>query len=42
MVSERLRKELGFRDVVTHLEPEEGHRTEWRPEKADPGAQGPR
>lgn len=36
MVTDRIRKELGFRDVVTHLEPEEGHRTEWRPEKARP------
>lgn len=33
MVTDRLRKELGFRDVVTHLEPVLGHRTDWRPEK---------
>lgn len=33
MVADRLRKELGFRDVVTHLEPLEGHRTDWRPER---------
>lgn len=33
MVADRLRQELGFRDVVTHVEPPTGHRTGWRPNK---------
>jgi cation diffusion facilitator family transporter len=32
LVTDRLREEFGFRDVVTHVEPPPGHRTDWRPE----------
>lgn len=31
LVADRLRGELGLRDVVTHVEPPVGHRTDWRP-----------
>ncbi len=31
MVVDRLRQELGLEDVVAHLEPVEGHHTEWKP-----------
>ncbi len=31
MVADRLRQELGLRDVVAHVEPPEGHQTDWRP-----------
>lgn len=30
-VQERLRDEFGFRDVVVHVEPPEGHTTDWQP-----------
>lgn len=32
MVSDRLREELGLHDVVVHVEPLVGHRTDWHPE----------
>lgn len=36
-VSDRLCDELDFYDVVTHLEPALGHRTDWQPEDLDGG-----
>lgn len=39
MVSDRLRRELGIRDVVVHVEPPEGHHTDWQP--AGHGSRGP-
>lgn len=35
LVTERLRQELGLRDVLAHVEPPAGHRTDWRPASAD-------
>ncbi|NJL29097.1 MAG: cation transporter [Thermoanaerobaculia bacterium] len=32
LVSDRLREVFGFRDVVTHVEPPPGHRTDWHPD----------
>ena len=31
LVAERLEEELGLDDVVVHVEPPAGHRTDWRP-----------
>ncbi|MDH3308857.1 MAG: cation diffusion facilitator family transporter [Acidimicrobiia bacterium] len=31
LVADRLEEELGFADVVVHVEPPAGHRTNWRP-----------
>jgi cation diffusion facilitator family transporter len=35
MVTEELRAELGFVDILVHVEPPVGHRTEWRPEASE-------
>lgn len=33
LVAERLQEEFGLVDVVAHVEPPPGHRTQWRPER---------
>lgn len=35
MVSDRLSEELGLDDVVVHVEPPEGHQTDWKPEQGE-------
>ena len=35
LVGSRLETELGFADVVVHVEPPEGHRTDWLPEEEE-------
>lgn len=34
-VQEKLREAFGFRDVVVHVEPPEGHKTDWQPAGED-------
>ncbi|MCB1054133.1 MAG: cation transporter [Acidobacteria bacterium] len=36
MVADKLRGELDLDDIVTHVEPPDGHQTDWRPEGAEP------
>lgn len=42
MVADRLREELDLDDIVTHVEPPEGHHTDWRPEGAEKAGSGGR
>lgn len=32
LVTDRLREAFGFRDIVVHVEPPSGHRTDWQPD----------
>ena len=38
LVAERLEEELGLDDVIVHVEPPAGHRTEWRPSDGESAA----